>query len=138
VGSGTLILLDTHALLWLDQDDARLGPQARTASDDALAMGTLAVSAITFWETAILDAKGRVRVHEALQVWRMSLLAQGIVEIPVDGATAIASVQLDGLPGDPADRLIVATARLNGATLLTADRKLLDWPGDLQTADARL
>jgi len=54
------VLLDTHALIWLDQDNPALGPKARNLADLALQQGCLAVSAISFWEVAMLIAKGRI------------------------------------------------------------------------------
>ncbi|NOU23806.1 MAG: type II toxin-antitoxin system VapC family toxin [Methyloglobulus sp.] len=131
-----LILLDTHVLIWLDQDDPALGSEARKRADLALQQGKLAVSAITFWETAMLVAKGRVTMTLPIAAWRRDLLSLGLVEIPVDGDIGIAAAQLD-LHGDPADRIIVATAQIRGATLLTADHPLLQWDNSLERFDAR-
>jgi len=131
-----LTLLDTHALIWLDQDDPALGSEARKRADLALQQGKLAVSAISFWETAMLVAKGRLTMTLPATAWRRDLLGLGLVEIPVDGDIGIAAAQLD-LYGDPADRLIVATAQLKGATLLTADQPLLQWDNTLVRFDAR-
>jgi len=138
MGSGTLILLDTHALIWLDQDDPALGPASRLRADAALKDKVLEVSAISFWETAMLAAKGRITMEVPVMRWRQDLLALGLIELPVSGEIGISSVQLDHLPGDPADRIIVATALLRKAVLITADRKLLEWPGKLERQDARL
>ncbi len=131
-----LILLDTHALIWLDQDDPALGSEARKRADLALQQSKLAVSAISFWETAMLVAKGRLTMTLPATAWRRDLLSLGLVEIPVDGEIGIAAAQID-LHGDPADRLIVATAQLKGATLLTADQSLLQWDNTLVRFDAR-
>lgn len=130
------ILLDTHALIWLDQDDPSLGVEARKRADLALQLGKLAVSAISFWETTMLIAKGRVTMTLSPNAWRRDLLGLGLVEIPVDGGIGIAAAQLD-LHSDPADRLIVATAQIIGATLLTADQPLLQWDNTLERFDAR-
>lgn len=130
------VLLDTHVLIWLDQDDPALGPEARKSADAALQQGRLAVSAISFWETAMLIAKRRVTMALPLVAWRRDLLGLGLVEIPVDGAIGIAAAQLD-LHGDPADRIIAATARMKGAVLLTADQPLLQWNNALERCDAR-
>jgi len=62
-------------------------------------------------------------------------LSLGLLEIPVDGEIGIAAAQLD-LHGDPADRIIAATAQMKGAILLTADQPLLQWNNPLQRADA--
>ncbi len=130
------ILLDTHALIWLDQDDPNLGPEARKRADATLQQGCLAVSAISFWEVAMLIGKGRISLSLPISAWRRDLLRLGLVEIPVDGEIGIAAAQLD-LHGDPADRLIVATTQLNGGVLLTADQAILDWGSDVERYDAR-
>jgi PIN domain nuclease of toxin-antitoxin system len=57
-----VIVLDTHALLWLDQGTPSLGPQARARADEALAGGSLAVCALSFWETAMLRRRGRIEM----------------------------------------------------------------------------
>ncbi len=61
----------------------------------------------------------------------------GVRAVPLDGEVAVAAAELDGFHQDPADRLIVATARDEGARLLTSDRQILTWPGALDRADAR-
>ncbi len=66
-----------------------------------------------------------------LDAWRRDLLAQGLVEIPVTGAIAVRASQLADMHGDPADRIIVATA-LEGHQLVTADQRILEWPGQLR------
>ena len=138
MGSGALILLDTHALIWLDQDDPALGPVTRQRLASALQARRLAVSAISFWEVAMLVAKGRITIEVPLATWRTDLLTLGLEEIPVGGEIGIAAVHLERLHGDPADRMIMATALLREAVLITADRKLLEWPGQLDRQNARL
>ena len=71
-----------------------------------------------------------------LDTWRLDLLEQGLVEIPISGRVAARAGLLPYIHGDPADRLIVATA-LEGHDLVTADRQILDWPGELSRLDAR-
>lgn len=104
MGSGVLVLLDTHALIWLDQDTAALGNTARHRVDEALKVGELVVSAISFWETAMLVAKGRIEMTLPPAAWRRELLSWGLGEIPVDGAIGIAAAHLRDFHGDPADR----------------------------------
>ena len=130
-----LILLDTHVLLWLRSGGQQLGRQALNAVDHAWAAGDVAVSAITFWEAAMLNDKGRIRLSQDIRSWRRGNLRQGLIEIRVDGEIGIRAGALNGLPGDPADRIIVATA-LEGHRLVTADRRILDWHGPLQKLDA--
>ena len=123
-----MILLDTHVLLWLRTGDARLGLMARRVISRAENEGEVAVSAISFWETAMLQDKGRIEMNEDVGSWRRSLLDQGIVEIAVNGEIGIRAVGLRDFHADPADRLIVATA-LDGHQLVTADRQILNWSG---------
>lgn len=133
-----MILLDTHALIWLDQDDRNLGPEARDAIETAGRKDGLAVSAISFWEVAMLARKGRVEIHMDLSHWRNDLIAAGLTEIPIDGAIGIAATLLDPFHADPADRLIVATAERTDSTLVTADRRLLERADQLGKIDARV
>ena len=80
--------------------------------------------------------KGRLDLGIDLDVWRLYLLDQGLVEIPVDGVVAARAGLLTDMHGDPADRIIVSTA-LDGHRLATADRLILNWPGHLSRLDAR-
>ena len=138
MGGQSLILLDTHVLLWLDRDDPLLGSTADRMAESALAEGTLAASAITFWEIALLLAKDRIELARPLVQWRRDLLASGLIECPVVGEIGIAAAQIEGLHGDPADRIILATAVHHQATLVTADQRLLTWKGPLERHDGRL
>ena len=131
-------MLDTHCLVWMDQAVERMGASARQLADEAIAMSRLAVSAISFWEVALLVRKGRLRLEQSLGVWRRDLLGRGVIELPLGGATCIAAAQLGYFHADPADRFIVAKARELGATLLTADDKILAWSGRLDRRDARV
>lgn len=131
-----MILLDTHALLWSRLDDRRLGPEARATITRHWALGEAAVSSISFWEIGLRIRKGRLTIGADLDAWRRNLLASGLVELPVDGDIAIRAGLLRDLHGDPADRIIVATA-LDGHRLVTADGAILAWPRDLVRLDAR-
>lgn len=132
-----MIVLDTHALVWLAEGLPQLGKIARTAVDQALAEEALAVSAITFWEVAMLHEKGRLRLTQPAEAWRAELLDRGLQELPVCGEIGIAAVRLDDFHPDPADRIITATATLRRATLVTADDRILEWSGPLLRLDAR-
>lgn len=81
-------------------------------------------------------AKGHLELPFAIDAWRQELLQRGIVEIPVDGDIAIRAGLLRDMHGDPADRIIVATAQ-DGHQLMTADRQILGWGGDLLSINAR-
>ena len=132
-----MILLDTHALIWLDQGSSKLGQIARRNADEALQERRLFVSAISFWEVAMLGQKDRVTLGRKLDYWRQSLVDLGLQEIAVDGSIGLAAGSLEDLHGDPADRIIVATALHGGASLITADERILSWSGGLSCQDAR-
>lgn len=132
-----MILLDTHALVWLAEGAAELGARARRLADRALAEDALAASAISFWEVAMLGRAGRLRLHQPVEAWRSRLLSSGLRELPLSGETAIAAVDLPRFHADPADRFIAATALRLPATLMTADQRILRWKGGLRCHDAR-
>lgn len=68
--------------------------------------------------------------------WRAVILSLGVHEVPLSAEIAVRATDLENLPGDPFDRLIVATALIEQATLLTADQPILSWPGRLARQDA--
>lgn len=125
-----MTLLDTHVLIWQERGDGKLGARARLEFDRALENGAAAVSAVSFWEIGMRVRKGQLDFLIDLDAWRSDLLYQGLIEIAVDGRIASRAGMLAEMHGDPADRIIVATA-LEGHRLLTADRRILDWPGPL-------
>ena len=84
----------------------------------------------------MLRDKGRIRFPDDVLRWRRILLGQGYVEIPVTGEIAALAGLIPNMQGDPADRIIVATA-LEGHQLITSDRKILTWPGQVPRLDAR-
>ena len=129
------LLLDTQALLWWRQGNARrLGPRARAAIERGAT--AVRVSAVTAWELAIKSRTGRLELREPLHRWfRTAIDESGFValSITVDHAVAVA-----GLPdhhGDPFDRLLIAQARLEKLTILTADAVFDDY--DVDVLDAR-
>ena len=79
--------------------------------------------------------KGQIELNVDLVAWRRSLMDQGFIELAVNGRIALRAGLLPRLHGDPADRLIVATA-MEGHQLVTADHRILEWPGRLQTMRA--
>ena len=133
-----MILLDTHTVLWLRLGDRRLRPDARQQIEEALLQGNAAVSAITFWEVGMRIRKGRIEGFDwDLDEWRDMLLADGLHEIPVTGPIAAQAGLILDLHGDPADRIIIATALAGNHELATADRKILDWNGPLRKLSVR-
>jgi PIN domain nuclease of toxin-antitoxin system len=133
-----VILLDTHVLVWLDEASPRLGTGAIEQIDSAFHSGMAAVSAISFWEVGMLVRKGRIRMDMDLAVWRADFLQQGLIEIPITGDIGVRAAGFDDFHGDPADRLIAATALQNSASLLTADERLLSSRLAIRRLDARL
>lgn len=131
-----MILLDTHAAIWLITDDSRLGPKSRAMINSAVDDDALFVSAITFWEIAFLAVRRSVRPARTPAEQRMRVLEAGVQELPITGEIAIRAVELNNLPGDPADRFIMATAITHGATLVTADNALLNWLHSVRREDA--
>ena len=132
-----MIVLDTHALLWADQDERKLGKKSRALIDRHWANTGVAISAVTFWEVGMLESAKRIKLPLPLAEWRISLLRAGIVEWAVDGRVAVRASELTGLQGDPADRFIAATALVHDAILVTADEKLLAWRHAMERHDAR-
>jgi PIN domain nuclease of toxin-antitoxin system len=137
VGGGALILADTHALLWLDFHDERLGPETTRVATAAWERRELAVATVTFWEVATLRRKGRLQLVQDAQAYRKELISSGLVELTLGGQAAAMAGAIDDLHGDPADRIIVASAVLADLPLLTADERILAWPGPLKRLDAR-
>ena len=122
-----MIVIDTHVLVWALDDDPRLGPQTLDLIVAAGRNQGVHVSAITPWEIAMLAHKGRLALGREIGAWMdAALAAPGIVLEPILPAIAIDAVRLPGqFHADPADRLIVATARHLGLPLVTADQAIL-------------
>jgi PIN domain nuclease of toxin-antitoxin system len=131
-----VILLDTHAVVWLANDDPALGQKSRSMALAARAENKLAISAISFWEIALLVAKDRLGLRYRPARLRAELLDTGVIELGLTGDIALLSVELKNLHGDPADRFIAATAIAHGATLITADARLLRWRSKLGRQNA--
>jgi len=127
-----MIVLDTHAFVWLIQANSRFGKQSTRLAENALEKNLLVVSAITFWELAMLSSRNKIVLPVTVERMRFETMQNGIREIPLDGSIAMRAVALANFHPDPADRFIVATAQSLDATLITADQKILDWPGELR------
>jgi PIN domain nuclease of toxin-antitoxin system len=127
VDQASAVVLDTRALFWLLQGSDRLGLVARALIEAAAIGGGALVAAISAWEIAMLIAKGRLALDRDVAEWLDAALAlPGLRLAPLDPAVSVDSTRLPGEPhGDPADRMIVATARRHTATLITDDAQLL-------------
>lgn len=137
-----MILIDTQVLLWFTEGDTRLGQRARLLVTEKWKSEQLGISAMSLWEIGMLLEKRRIALSVPLSAYVQRLVdVEKLMVVPIDRSIASESGQLPaGLPGDPGDRLIAATARVLACPLLTADNKLLDYgaAGHLQTVDARL
>ena len=127
-----VFLLDTHAVIWISQDERLREPAASTLAELYAEEGRLAVSPITAWEVAMLAAKGRMALSLNPETWFDRICAlPGVVLAGMPPSVLIASCSLPGSPpADPADRILAATARAFGYTLVTRDRHLLNYGGE--------
>jgi PIN domain nuclease of toxin-antitoxin system len=131
-----VILLDTHVALWSTVDSDAVGKRCRRIIRQALVENQLAISAVSFWEIALLIAKGRLRWPQSASEARRIMLNEGATELPLTGEIAILAGEIEGLHGDPADRFIVATAIAHDTILVTADDRLLQWQHGLRRHNA--
>ncbi len=120
-----MILVDTHVVVWLALDQTHLSKNARAAIDDARRNGDgLAISDISLLELATLSSKGRIRLDISLESFLREVEARFII-LPISGRACVRALGLPATyPKDPADRIIGATALVEGLFLLTADREI--------------
>jgi PIN domain nuclease of toxin-antitoxin system len=121
-------LLDTHVLVRWFGDRKRLSRPQRRLLDRGTAEEPLLVSDITLWEIATLNERGRLRFSMPLRDWLERATAAPLVRRL--GITPAVAAEVAALPAsfhrDPADRILVATARVHGAKLLTSDARIID------------
>lgn len=121
-----MILLDTHIWIWWVTGQDTLAVGEREALGREAEAGRIAISAITLWEAQMLHTRGRLRLGMPFDTWLLQAADPVIAHVlPIDVAVILA---LNGLPesfhGDPADRIIVATARSRNVPLATHDRNI--------------
>ncbi|MYA36840.1 MAG: type II toxin-antitoxin system VapC family toxin [Gammaproteobacteria bacterium] len=135
-----MIVVDTHVLIWSVADDDRLGKNARSLIERHARSDGILVSAISPWEIALLAEKGRLRLGQEVGQWIEAAMASpGVRLAAIEPRIAINSVRLPGaFHADPADRLIIATARHFDIALLTADKAILSYAesGHVRVLDA--
>lgn len=121
-------VLDTHVLLWWLARSPRLSRRQRKVIDAADANSPLCVSDISLWEIATLYELGRIQLDRPLREWLEQATAPPLVRrIGISPAVAAEVAALpDSFHRDPADRILVATARVLGAELLTSDKRIID------------
>lgn len=124
------LLLDTHVWLWYAEGvPDKLPARSVKALDQARRGASLWVSAVSVWEIGVLQQKGRIQLSAPLRAWvERALDAPGIRFAPLDAAAAVESTLLPGTPhSDPADRFLLATARVEGLALATRDERILEY-----------
>ncbi len=123
-----MLLLDTHALVWLASDQEQLTSRGKTAIREAA--GRLFMSAISSLEIAILVKRGRLELPLPPERFVVECLRHhGITEIPLDSAIAMAAAALPDIHNDPFDRILAATAIIHRLELLSKDTVLPRYPG---------
>jgi PIN domain nuclease of toxin-antitoxin system len=124
------VLLDTCAIIWMVQEQP-MASTALSAIRRAAAVGALLVSPVSAWEVGFLATRRRqpLTFRPTAVAWIERLLARpGIRAVPLTPRVAVSAALLPGtLRGDPADRLLIATARELGVPLVTRDRRILDY-----------
>ena len=125
----SLVLLDTHAWVWLLNGNPKISQKAIKVIERSLTEEAVLLSAISPWEVAMLVGKGRLTLDRDVGEWVQAAVGiPGIRIEPITPEIAVASTRLPGnIHPDPADRLIAATARHLGAVLVTDDQLLLDY-----------
>lgn len=121
-------LLDTHALVWWVDGSKRLGREQLRATERAASTGALFVSEISFWEIAMLVEARKLTLREPLDEWlERAAAAPAVQRMGITPTVAREVVSLGTTRSwDPADRIIVATARVLGARLVTSDSRIIE------------
>ena len=122
-------LLDTHIWLWYGLQDPRLRAPAQDAIERAVKTGGLSVSIMSLWEIGLLESKGQITLGMSAKEWLVEALKlPNLLVLPLELPIILDAHRLPGdFHADPADRLIVATARHHRLALITEDRKILDY-----------
>ncbi|MBZ0158222.1 MAG: type II toxin-antitoxin system VapC family toxin [Alphaproteobacteria bacterium] len=125
-----MIVLDTHVLLWWLSNPENLSSKAAEIIEKSMKDRAIYVSSISAWEIAMLSSRGRLELTIDVDDWIAAAESLPFVYfVPVNNRIAIKSVHLpDFAHPDPADRIIIATALSLRATLVTKDRRILDYP----------
>ena len=124
------LLVDTHILIWWRTNPGRLSkPQIQTLSELDRDRQPLSISAITLRELAVLGQRGRLQIATPWDAWLDEVSSSPLIDVlPLTAAIAAESVRLGpDFPRDPADQIIVATARCHGLRLMTADESIRRW-----------
>ena len=125
-----MIILDTHVWVWFVSNPELLSQKSKKAVNIAMEEKNMFISSISAWEVALLVSRKRLKLTMDTEDWiSKSEMLPFLRFIPVDNSVAVKSVNLpEPLHNDPADRIIIATAISQGATLITKDEKILNYP----------
>ncbi len=120
-----MILVDTHVVVWLAFDQNQISRKARAAIDEARDLGDgLAISGMTLLEVGTLASRGRIQLGITLESFLQEVEARFVV-LPITGRACARAMSFPPtFPKDPADRIIGATALVEGLSLITADREI--------------
>ena len=124
-----MIVLDTHILIWWVDSPQKLSKKTKKAIEEEKSKKGILISSISTFEIYLLIKKGKLELTNYPDAWLNRIESLPYVRfIPVDNKIAALSVNLpDFTHKDPADRIIIATAMINGATLITSDKKILNY-----------
>lgn len=121
-----MILLDTHVLVWLVREPAKLSPAASDAIRAAGHAGGLAISAITLWELGWLATHGRLNIFGTVETFVDEITSRTAIRSITPRIAVMANQFPSTYSNDPSDRLIGATAMAEGIALVTKDRSIRD------------
>jgi PIN domain nuclease of toxin-antitoxin system len=138
---GRALLLDTHVWVWYVENQAtQFSRRIEPLVERAVQRGDVVISAISIWEVALLETIRRIELSVDIRAWVSRALAfPGVRLKGLSPSIAIESTRLPGpLHRDPADRILIATARLLGAALVTCDERILAYAkaGHVRAVDA--
>jgi PIN domain nuclease of toxin-antitoxin system len=125
VGQSLVILVDTHVAMWMAYDSDRISQTAKAAIVGARGNAeTLAISGVSLLELATLASKRRIHLDTSVETFMQDIESRFVV-LPITGRACARAVELPAaFPKDPADRIIVATALVEGLSLITADQEI--------------
>lgn len=125
-----MTLIDTHVLVWWVNEPRKLSNKAKKIIEENIKKGEIFISSISVWEIFLLVKKGKLTLVMDPQSWVSAIENLPFVHfVPLDNNILAKSVSLNSdFHQDPADRMIVATALINGVRIVTSDKKILNYP----------
>ncbi len=125
MGQDQVILIDTHIVVWLALDPKKLSRKARAAIDEARQHGEgLAIASMSLFELAVISTRGRIQLNISLESFLQEVESRFVVKHLTGRISARAQELPASYPNDPMDRIIGATALVEGLSLITADEQI--------------